>query len=296
MIYLPPTITSRTKPEIATFVIDTIKAAGIRVSPSSRLGRMHKLFYSGRKTIEPGDPDFELALEAERDLQLLAFAFDQLKDMSLSPRYLEKLRYLVKDSLLPQNDHKRNSKGRDFAFEILVCAICAAAQLKPVEWEEPDITCSLGGKKYGVAAKRLKNTRNLYDRVDEAVGQIVGSGIPGMIVLDMGLAFNPKNHRLKSMSDSILHSEYQRHFHATWHRHQARVQRSMNADHILGIVVHDYHVRQQSDDWQLTGMTIRVPAAARARAQQREFETLSTLYVHGLPNQSEHRNDSLILI
>jgi hypothetical protein len=65
-------------------VIATIEAAGIRVPPSSRLRHMYDIYHRGITTISRDHPDYEVALEADRDMQLLAFAFDQLTTMKLS--------------------------------------------------------------------------------------------------------------------------------------------------------------------------------------------------------------------
>lgn len=188
--------------------------------------------------------------------------------------YRDLLRKLVNDSVLPQS-HRANSPGRDAGFEIYVGAVCTAAQLLPVAWEEPDISCVLDGTKHVLAAKRLKNTRNLRKRVSKAVKQIERSGHPGVIVLDVGLAFNPDNHRIRQMNETVFWSEYEANFNV--------------------IIVHDYHVRQQNDGWQLAGMTIRVPAVSRSEQKQRQFNRLSTLYTYGLPNQSDASNRRLIL-
>lgn len=128
MIVLPPQITPRTRRALSSFVIAKIEAEGIRVPDSSRLRRMHDLLHSGRGPLETTDPDLEIALEGERDLQLLAFAFDQLSPIRSSDTYRGLLKKVVRDSVLPQNDRK-NSKGRDAAFEIHVAGVCAAAQL-----------------------------------------------------------------------------------------------------------------------------------------------------------------------
>ena len=64
---------------------------------------------------------------------------------------------------------------------------------------------------------------------------------------------------------------------------------------MLGIVVHDYHVRQLGPDWQLTGMTMRIPNESRSTLDHRLFKTLSTLYTYGLPNQTDSSTRSIIL-
>ena len=294
MIVLPPRITPRTFPELSSFVIATIESEGIAVPPSSRLRRMHDLYHSGVGTIEPHHPDYEIALEGERDMQLLAFAFDQLTELESSREYQGLLKKLVSDSVLPQND-RRNSHGRDAAFEIYAAAVCTAARLLPVVFEEPDVSCVLDGTKYVLAAKRPKTIAKLQRRVSEAVKQIARSGLPGMVVLDVGLAFNPDNHRIRRMAETMFWSGYEANFNVTWSEHQSKVQEIMARADVLGIIVHDYHVRQQDDGWQLAGMTIRIPAVTRTADEQRLFDRLSTLYTYGLPNQNEASSRPLIL-
>jgi hypothetical protein len=165
-----------------------------------------------------------------------------------------------------------------------------------VAWEEPDVTCFLDGTKYGLAAKRLKNIQNLQQRIRKAVKQIQCSGLPGLILLDLSLAFNPENRRIRQMPDAVFWSEYDKNFRATWHDYQPKVQEIMaRGGDVLGIVVHDYHIRQQDNDWQLAGMTIRIPTEARSAKQQQDFDTLSILYVYGLPNQTDASSHPLVL-
>lgn len=294
MIILPPTITLRTRLEISSFVIATIEAEGVRVPPSSRLRRMHDLYHSAVGTIGPAHPGYEMALEGERDMQILAFAFDQLAGSEPSDAYRDRLRKLVRDSVLPQDDPMK-SPGRDAAFEVYVGAVCTAAKLLPVKWEEPDISCVLDDTKYGFAVKRLKSLGRLRERVRDAVDQISRCGLPGVIVLDLALAFNPANRRLRRMNDTIFWSEYEANFNVTWSEHNPKVQEMLARADVLGIIVHDYHVRQQDDGWQLAGMTIRVPATAQSSTVQTQFNRLSTLYTYGLPNQSDASTRPLIL-
>src|SRR5579871_2793816 len=121
MIFLPPKITPRTRQELSSFVITTIEAEGVSVPPSSRLRRMHDLYHSGRVTIDPNDSDYEMAVEGDRDMQLLAYAFDQLSRHPKCATYRSLLKKLVDDSVLPQTD-RESSPGRDAAFEIYVAA------------------------------------------------------------------------------------------------------------------------------------------------------------------------------
>lgn len=241
-IIVPPTTVARSRQQLATFVVETIEAAGIRVPPASRLWQMNKLLNSGTATIEPNHPDFEIALEAERDLQMLGFVFDHCPSTLRTAAFLERLEKLVSDAVLPQNNRTK-SPGRDAAFELFIGAVCVAGKLLPVAWEEPDVTCVWNDVKYGFAAKRIKNLKNLETRIREAVIQVERSGLPGVIVLDATPAFNPENLRLAQMPDTIFRSEYFKNCRATWSEHQSKVQALMARGHILGAVVHDNHVR-----------------------------------------------------
>ena len=173
--------------------------------------------------------------------------------------------------------------------------MCVAAQLVPVAWDEPDVTCVWDVVKYGFAAKRIKNIKNLEARVREAVDQIERSGLPGVIVVDAGPAFNPDNHRIAQMPDTIFWSDYFKNCRATWSEHQAKVQELMGRAHVLGLIVHDYHVRMQSGQWALAGMTMPVPAEARSLEDQRLFDQLAYLYTHALPNQNDVSNLPIVL-
>lgn len=268
-----------------------MEAAGVRVPPSSRIYRLHELYHSGIPDIGPQHSAYELAVEGERDLQLLGYAFDQCERVELSDSYRRVLRTIVQDSSLPQAD-RFESPGRDAAFELLVGAVCKAAQLNPVEWGQPDVTCTWNGAKYAFEAKRLKSVKTLEARVKKATKQIRHSGLPGVIVVDMVLALNPDNHRIRDVSDTVFWSLYEKNVRAVWSEHEAKVQQIIARANVLGIVVHDYHIRRRGSDWQLAGATIRIPSVARASEERRDFETLSALYVYGLPNQTDASQNS----
>jgi hypothetical protein len=294
MIYLPPTLTKRTRSELSAYVLNSFESAGIRVAPSSRLARMGKIYATSR-FIACNHPDFEIAIEAERDMQLLGFAFDQFAEYERTNHYLALLTKIVSDSPLPQHD-RAHSPGRDAAFELYVGAICQSAQLLPVKFEEPDVTCSWQGTKYAITAKRIKNEKKIARRVSEATVQIRKSGLPGIITLETCLALNPDNLRIKQMQDTIFWNEYFENLKFSWSQHQKKVQEIVSRENVLGIIVHDYQIREQPNNQiSLAGMTMRVPALHRTNAEQRRFETLSTLYTYALPNQDDVSNLPLVL-
>ena len=138
---IPP---RRTRPENATFVVESINALGLRVPAGLRVMQMHRtLTDESRPLIRPGDPDFETAVEAEGDLQVLAFVFDVAAAHPTDRKFRDLVKLTLGDSVLPQ-DNRNQSKGRDFQFELFIAAICQNAGLLPVVREEPDVTLRAG--------------------------------------------------------------------------------------------------------------------------------------------------------
>ena len=158
----------RVRAENATFVVESIKALGLPVPAGSRVMQMYRtLTDESRPMIRPTDPDFETAVEAERDLQVLAFVFDVAAAHPTDQKFRDLIRFALGDSVLPQ-DNRGNSRGRDFQFELFIAAICQNAGLTPIEREEPDVTCVVEGVNYGIAAKRIKGVGNLQKRISKA--------------------------------------------------------------------------------------------------------------------------------
>jgi hypothetical protein len=145
--------------------------------------------------IAPSDPEFELALEAERDMQLLGFVFEQPNPCSALPTFISLVRRMLEDSGLPQ-DSGAETPGRDAQFELFVAAVCQSAGLEPVGYEEPDVICSLDGVRYAIAAKRVKSLGSLDKRVKKAAEQIQRASLPGIIAVETCVLLNRNNERI----------------------------------------------------------------------------------------------------
>lgn len=110
----------------------------------------------------------------------------------------------MNDSVLPQQD-RENSPGRDAQFELYLAAICQNAGLLPVDYEEPDVTCTVEGTKFGIAAKRLKRLSQIKNRIRKAADQIKNANLPGIIALDLSFARNQGNRPIISQVESQLY-------------------------------------------------------------------------------------------
>src|SRR4051794_39204910 len=110
VIVNPGSVIQRTRIENATYIVNQVQELGLKVNPTSRLMLMLRALSNGEVPFD--HPDFPTVLEAERDLQHLGFVFDQVKAHRDNPRFLQLVRNLLGDSVLPQ-DSVKNSPGRD---------------------------------------------------------------------------------------------------------------------------------------------------------------------------------------
>ena len=155
----------RTRVENAAYIIDQVRGLGIDPAPSSRLMQMHRVLNSG--VIPYGDARFPTALEAERDLQQLGFVFDQLQSHRDDREFKSLVKKALDDSVLPQDD-QQGSLGRNSQFHLYLAAVCQNAQLCPIAFDEPDLTCGLDGTLFGIAAKRIKSSVQVSKRIKKA--------------------------------------------------------------------------------------------------------------------------------
>ena len=275
----------RTRAENASFVIAAVRVMGIEPHPQSRLMQMHRVLTEATRTIQSGDSGFDTALEAERDMTLLSFVFDQSNAHGDDLHFQSLIKHMLNDSVLPQ-DNRGQSKGRDTQFELYVAAVCQSAGLVPVDYEEPDVTCTVDGVKFGIAAKRVKNVANLNKRVKKAAQQIETAQLPGIVALDTCLALNPDNERIATPIPDHefgpLYSQALTRFLDDYHR---KIYDWVDGKGVRGVVFHDHQVRLQPDtQWGLAGMTFWLSTAHNDEQANREFSSFKDSYVRGLPN------------
>jgi hypothetical protein len=183
----------RSLSESIEFVFGAIEAAGVAIPPGSRFDLMRRVFTDSTgaavQTVAPQDPNFGVAKEALREFLVLEAILESAEAMSL-PDEKRTLKRLCKDAVSPTNSG--NTPGRDLQTELLVAATCCRGGFSNVQLEEPDVTAMLADRKWGIAVKRVKSAGAISDNVRDASEQISRSGLPGMVFLDLSVAFNPE--------------------------------------------------------------------------------------------------------
>ncbi len=278
----------RTRSETAEFVIASLKALGIDPHPQSRLMRMRSVLLEAAGIIPSDHPDFEVALEADRDMQLLQYVFEQDHARSAHVGFQRLLRKLTDDTVLPQ-ENREQSTGRDTQFELFVGAICQAAGFNPVEYPDPpDVTCCVEGTLIGVEAKRIKSETQTKKRIPKAAKQIEQSSLSGIIALDTSVALNPNNDRVTTpIPDEQFAPLYHEAINRFLRHYDKRIREWTSGRRLIGIVVHDHQVRFETDaSWSLCSMTARF-CTAEDDAGKRLFNSFVFPYVNALPNM-EH--------
>lgn len=246
--------------------------------------KMYRVVAASTPSIPATDPDFEIALEARRDMTVLAFILEQAHAKQTVDGFLGKLSRVCDDSVLPQDDPK-DSPGRNTQFELFVAAICQAARLFPVEYSEPDVLCALDGMRVGIAAKRIKSDKQIKKRILKASKQIQQSGQPGFIALDTSIALNPDNRRIGTViPEEEFGKQYGDAMNASIASYEHILKNLDDRDFVIGCIVHDQQILPDSDgNWMLTGMTTAVPIAASTEGTTLFFRFWSR-YSNGLPD------------
>jgi hypothetical protein len=277
---MPVALVRRNRGEMATYVVEQVRSLGLDVESS----RIMELYQTCQKSTAYEDPDFPVALESLKDMQQLAFVFDQMNAHREKPVFVRQIKHLLNDSVLPQMD-KENSRGRDAQFELYLGAVCQNAGLSP-EFAEPDITCVVEGKTFGIAAKRLKGVSSVEKHVRKAAKQIKDAKAPGIVALELSIAWNPTNTPIISNLQSQMYVMLaQGQANAFFDKFAGRIQGWVVGAGVLGVVVHDSRFRlRPARDWEVSGMWTWLKTTTDEKGREQDYESFSKAFVKGIPN------------
>ncbi len=277
--------------ETATFVLECIQARGINPDPASRITQMCRMLSTpdGSPTaiIKPTNrKSFAIAREALRDVRQLGFIFDYLLQESLGDAGDRRIRNMLHDSVLPQDDLTL-SRGRDTQCELFVAAICEKAGLHPIFDESPDIRCKVRAEAIGIAVKRIKSDRKVRKNIREAAKQIRRSGIPGVICADVSFAYNQEN---KPVMEPMTVQAYRRVHDEALRGKVDQFHRELNEElvracGVCGLILHDHQIRLDPvDGWELDSMYMDISTSPHNQRRRRLFRAFCKQYEGGYPS------------
>jgi hypothetical protein len=268
--------------DMANEVRQKLVALGVSVEGYGRVAQMVESLQNGY--VAPHDEHFPMALEAWRDIQILAFVLDYLPGQVQQFMLQDKLRLCMKDTVLPQDSLDR-SPGRDTQAELHFAAVCARGGMQPC-LQEPDIVCQVSGKSYGIAVKRLKNADKIEQRFRNAADQIERAQLPGFVALDLTVAFNRDNVPLvTNASARELRAAHRRTCNDFRHQYHDKMKGWIRGREVRGVILVEHRLHfQGGQDWFLETFNGEGSFSSDNQRRQREFDAFVKYYKQGLPN------------
>lgn len=178
----------------ATTLKDALDYFGIKVNPTSDVGRMiASLEWMGSFPPETVQPDAAFASNRNRALRAFPLYEQALRVAGAItwartvPGAREKVLHLKKrlNRLETQDE-----QAQDYLFELEI-AERLVAQGHTVTFEEPDVVLHVkSGDRLGLACKRPRNLRQLRERIKEAADQVKAQPFQGVIVIGVEPLFH----------------------------------------------------------------------------------------------------------
>lgn len=273
--------------EQAAYVVERVRSLGMPVHPSSRLMKMRRTLERGY--VGPADPEFLIALESIRDMYQIRLVVDQMDAHREDPKFRTRVEKMLKDAALPQ-ESSTETEGRDAQLELYLAAVCLRAGLVPVEYDEPDIACTVEGMKVGIAAKRVKSLDQFEKRVEQGRDQIRREKLPGIVALDLTLARNPDNRPITSGLESQFSvAVRQARNHQFFERREHNICRWVADSGVRALLVLEFTFRVSPDNasWIHDGMMCWFPTTEGDEQAERELRLFEEGFKKGIP----HLND-----
>lgn len=258
----------RSLKEKIEYVRSAFVEIGVNLRPGSRLDQVTRVFFDGegvpRRHVAPHDPGFRVAQEGLRDVYTLEPILGSLASIELEGDRDAVIKRLLKDSAIPLAEAP-TSPGRDLQTELLTAATCVRAEMAEVALQEPpDVQTTLDGKRWGIAVKRLKSAKRLDDNMRDAAKQVERSGLPGVILLDISLAFNGESIPLFAPSAAEFEAAQENRLQEIIRMNERVILDRAQAKGVGLVYVFDSQIRQVPEDgWGLATCHVSVDAAQR---------------------------------
>ena len=220
-------------------LIAFLEANGVRVHPASRLAQYLKQLTAACKADGVSVPkDLDLAIwhrsliEVD-DLNLVA------RSLSAAPE-VKGWKEAVSRSLgggLVRTDEIKHSPARDIQFELIIASMCRRAKYD-VELAEPDVVLTSQTPNIGIAAKRPRSFNNLDRMIREADKQIAGSGLQGIVAIDLSLVVSPTDAHITTTDFQAAFDRVKAIANSFIERNGDHVRSLVNTAHTFGVLAH----------------------------------------------------------
>lgn len=264
---------SKSRTEMAKYVRARIEEIlGKPIPPSSRIDRMTRTIIDAAdcgRIIKPDDSDFSSAVQAVMDLGQISFSLERLGRGPVGVETKAKIKRLLLDSVVPSSESDQ-SPGRNYQFELFVNAISDLSGLNPnFDAESGDIKVRHGRFEYCFECKRVKSIGKLEANVRQARKQIVASGLPGVIWMDITIATNPNLDFIAvPAGDDLLSKAGKWQLHKLMDKYYESIKRWISGSDTVGMMLinHVLHSNPHDGDWSLCTYYYTVPLLDQSHA------------------------------
>jgi len=264
----------RSVPRRFNDLLRAFESHGVGVQPGSRLDQMARVFLDRdgkeKPIVAPSDPGFRIAQEAMRDLFTMEPILDVLDRVSLDRDRKKVLKRLMKDPVVSKSNEKA-SRGRDLQAELLTATRCVRGGMTDVALEEPpDVQATIDGTRWGIAVKRVKRAARVDQNMRDAVDQVERMGGPGVVFLDISVAFNENSTPLVAPSAGAFNEAQQRRLSAIVDGHRGAIFGRSRAKGVGLVYVFDSQLRQTPEEgWALATMTMGIDTSEDLETRKR---------------------------
>ena len=163
--------------------------------------------------------------------------------------------------------------------------------LLPVDYVEPDITCVIEGQKFGIAAKRLKSLEQFGERVKEGTAQVRREKHPGIVAVDLTMAWNTENLPITSglqgqLSLMLNHKKTM----TLFDDHEKDILRWVPGSGVRAILTFQFTLRVSPDyrSWIHEGQMCWFPTTQDGELAQSELAMFQKAFLQGMPNVKDY--------
>ena len=270
--------------EIARAIPSRLEALGIVVPNGSRFDVYQALFTknSNSKDIISSN-DFPKASQGFLDIQLMHFILDQLP-LNDREEWINRLRKAIDDKATVVEQPTAHSPARDAQFELYVAAVLFKSGIFHCFDEKPDIHSQFNSRLWGVACKRLKSPQRLEQAIRAARKQILSSGLPGVIALDLSVALNQEN---KVIGPQLDQHTINKRLHAAMRgfmdTYIDSIHSWVNTTWVRGLILTYHSVMDEGEmGWILDSRTFSVPLSRENVRRREEFREYANIFTKGL--------------
>lgn len=219
-------------------VFELLNANGLNVKAGSRLYRYQRILKALEdENIEDLPKGFTLKKfhQIASEIHQLYTGVVELSNSKNFGEWSDKLSFLISGKELPESD--LDYTARNYQFELYIAGLIKKSGLEPL-YKEPDIQINQDGRKFGIAIKRSNSFNKLDENLKKGRKQIVKTGVPGIIFVDVTRISNPANYIAYANSVNDVTKDLIRFLDLFYEKNYSSMKNIISHDMVFGIALY----------------------------------------------------------